>query len=45
MRTLHAESRTASKISVGAGFGFTMFIFDFHVKYNYLKDNAYWSIC
>lgn len=31
--------RTASKISVGAGFGFTMFIFDFHVKYNYLKGN------
>jgi hypothetical protein len=27
-----------SKISIGAGFGFTMFIFDFHVKYNYMKD-------
>lgn len=27
-----------SKISVGAGIGFTMFIFDFHIKYNYIKD-------
>ncbi|MCI0448922.1 MAG: hypothetical protein L0Y79_03935, partial [Chlorobi bacterium] len=25
-----------SKISVGAGFGFTLFIFDFYTKYNYM---------
>jgi hypothetical protein len=30
--------RSESKISVGAGFGFTMFIFDFHIKYNYMKE-------
>ena len=30
--------RQESKISVGAGFGFTMFIFDFHIKYNYMKN-------
>ena len=30
--------REESKISVGAGIGFTMFIFDFHIKYNYMKD-------
>ncbi|HJY64511.1 MAG TPA: hypothetical protein VJ455_10175 [Ignavibacteria bacterium] len=29
---------TDSKVSIGAGFGFTMFIFDFHIKYNYMKD-------
>jgi len=27
-----------SKVSVGAGIGFTMFFFDFHIKYNYMKD-------
>jgi len=27
-----------SKISVGAGIGFTMFVFDFHIKYNYMKN-------
>jgi hypothetical protein len=29
--------REESKISVGAGFGFTLFIFDFYAKYNYMK--------
>jgi hypothetical protein len=27
-----------SRISFGAGVGFTMFVFDFHVKYNFMKD-------
>lgn len=27
-----------SKISVGAGFGFTLFVLDFYLKYNYMKD-------
>lgn len=27
-----------SKISVGAGFGFTLFVMDFYVKYNYMKE-------
>ena len=30
--------REESKVSFGAGIGFTMFIFDFHIKYNYMKD-------
>ncbi len=30
-----------SKVSIGAGFGFTMFIFDFHIKYNYMKDLSF----
>lgn len=33
-----------SGVSVGAGFGFTMFILDFTVKYNYLKNNSYVSV-
>ncbi len=35
---------TESKISVGAGVGFTVFIFDFSVKYNYMKDNSFVSV-
>jgi len=27
-----------NKISIGAGAGFTVFIFDFYFKYNYIKD-------
>lgn len=27
-----------SKVSVGAGFGVTLFVFDFYVKYNYMKE-------
>lgn len=27
-----------SRVSVGMGFGFTLFIFDFYVKYNYMKE-------
>jgi hypothetical protein len=27
-----------TKISIGAGAGFTVFIFDFYCKYNYMKD-------
>ena len=30
--------REETRISVGAGFGFTLFVFDFYVKYNYLKS-------
>ena len=33
--------REETKISVGAGFGFTLFIFDFYAKYNYMKDNSH----
>lgn len=33
-----------SKVSFGAGVGFTVFIFDFSVKYNYMKDNSFVSI-
>ena len=33
-------SREESKISIGAGFGFTLFIFDFYAKYNYMKGNS-----
>jgi hypothetical protein len=29
--------RKQTKVSVGAGFGFTLFVFDFVVKYNYMK--------
>jgi hypothetical protein len=31
-------ARAESKISVGAGLGFTLFVFDFYAKYNYMKD-------
>jgi len=31
-------ARSESKVSVGAGFGFTLFVFDFYTKYNYMKD-------
>lgn len=27
-----------SRVSVGMGFGFTLFIFDFYAKYNYMKE-------
>ncbi len=27
-----------SSVSVGAGFGFTLFVMDFYLKYNYMKD-------
>lgn len=30
--------RKETKISAGFGFGFTLFIFDFYTKYNYMKD-------
>jgi hypothetical protein len=29
--------RKQTKISIGGGFGFTLFVFDFMVKYNYMK--------
>lgn len=36
-----AVPRSESKVSVGAGFGMTIFIFDFVVKYNYIKNNSF----
>ncbi len=40
-RTFDGLPATESKISVGAGFGFTVFILDFSVKYNYMKNNSF----
>lgn len=40
-RTLDGLPRTEQKISVGAGFGLTLFIFDFYMKYNHMKDNSF----
>jgi hypothetical protein len=36
--TITGYPDTESRISIGAGFGFTLFVFDFVVKYNYMKD-------
>ncbi|MFI5211275.1 MAG: hypothetical protein ACHQIH_00185, partial [Ignavibacteria bacterium] len=33
-----------SKVSIGAGVGMTLFVFDFIVKYNYMKDNSYFGV-
>lgn len=35
---------TESKVSFGAGIGFTVFVLDFSVKYNYMKDNSFISV-
>lgn len=40
-RTIDNLPREESKISVGAGIGMTIFIFDFVAKYNYMKDNSF----
>ncbi len=32
--------REESKISIGAGIGFTLFVFDIYGKYNYMKGNS-----
>lgn len=40
-RTLDGLPREENKISIGAGAGFTVFIIDFCVKYNYIKDNSF----
>lgn len=37
-KTLDNLPLKESKISIGAGAGFTIFIFDFYCKYNYMKD-------
>lgn len=42
--TLTGYAKTESKISIGAGIGFTVFIFDFSVKYNYMKDNSFVAV-
>lgn len=39
-KTYEDLPRKESKISVGAGIGFTMFVLDFHIKYNYLKNSS-----
>jgi hypothetical protein len=43
-RTLEGLLPSESKVSIGAGFGFTIFILDFSVKYNYIKDNSFVSV-
>ncbi|MEO8513176.1 MAG: hypothetical protein ABI543_06440 [Ignavibacteria bacterium] len=43
-RSFEGLPATESKISFGAGVGFTVFIFDFSVKYNYMKDNSFVSV-
>lgn len=43
-RTFEGLPVTESKVSIGAGIGFTVFIFDFSVKYNYMKDNSFVSV-
>jgi hypothetical protein len=40
-RTLTDLPREETKISVGAGVGFTVFILDFYVKYNHMKNNSF----
>jgi hypothetical protein len=35
--TIDELQRNQTKVSVGAGFGFTLFVLDFVVKYNYMK--------
>lgn len=40
-RTFDDLPREESKISIGAGFGFTLFIFDFYLKYNHMKGNPF----
>lgn len=39
-RTFEGLPAEESKISVGAGIGFTLFVLDFYAKYNYMKDNS-----
>jgi hypothetical protein len=36
--TLPGLPASESKVSFGAGVGITLFVFDFYVKYNYMKD-------
>ncbi|HMQ78851.1 MAG TPA: hypothetical protein PKD94_04725, partial [Ignavibacteria bacterium] len=43
-RSFEGVPLTESKVSVGAGLGFTLFILDFSVKYNYMKDNSFISV-
>jgi hypothetical protein len=38
LSTLPAVPVKESRISVGAGFGFTLFVLDFYLKYNYMKN-------
>ncbi len=43
-RSFEGLPATESKVSIGAGIGFTVFILDFSVKYNYMKDNSFVSV-
>lgn len=43
-RSFEGLALNESKVSVGAGVGFTLFILDFSVKYNYMKDNSFVSV-
>lgn len=43
-RSFEGLPLTESKVSFGAGIGFTLFILDFSVKYNYMKDNTFISV-
>ena len=43
-RSFEGLPLTESKVSFGAGLGFTLFILDFSVKYNYMKDNSFVSV-
>lgn len=43
-RSFEGLALTESKVSFGAGLGFTLFILDFSVKYNYMKDNSFISV-
>lgn len=43
-RSFEGLALNESRVSVGAGVGFTLFILDFSVKYNYMKDNSFVSV-
>jgi hypothetical protein len=36
--------RKESRVSIGAGIGFTLFVLDFYVKYNYMKDMSNFGV-
>lgn len=43
-RTLEGLPREEQKISIGAGVGMTIFVFDFLLKYNHMKDNSFIAV-
>lgn len=42
--TLPDYPLTDSKVSIGAGFGFTLFVMDFFLKYNYMKQYSNFGV-